>query len=118
MTIPPAGPTAQSPPSGCGGVNPLLRRGRAVDPSIAAGGGGGGYGGGYGGYAAATAPYNSGGFVQPEQAGSMFGGQQAAAPVANIFTPEPMMGGGGMMGSMMPGHGKEFIVKTCRVTVN
>merc|ERR1719325_164516 len=41
---PPAAPPA-SESAASAGSNPLLRRGRAVDPSIAAGAGSGGYGG-------------------------------------------------------------------------
>jgi len=51
MAAPPAVPTFEPPPpsseasvSSSSSSNPLLKRGRAVDPSIAAGGGGGGYG--------------------------------------------------------------------------
>jgi hypothetical protein len=97
-TFPPAAAPSIQSPSGVGG-NPLLKRGRAVDPSIAAPQGG--YGGGGGGYGyAAAAPYNSGGFVQPEQQQQ----QHLYNPVApaNIFTPEPLAGSIGTL----PGHGK------------
>jgi hypothetical protein len=103
IPVPPAVPTfppvpessVQSPPAS---GNPLLRRGRAVDPSIAAPGGVGGYGGGYGG-GASYGGY-SGGFVQPEPQAmpAMYGGG-GGGPA--IFTPEPAGAGG-----MMPGHGK------------
>ena len=69
-------PTMQPPPpssdatAGPAPSNPLKRRGRAVDPSIAAGGGyGGGYGGGQYGHHQPQPPmgdpYNSGGYQAP-----------------------------------------------------
>jgi hypothetical protein len=79
----------------------LLKRGRAVDPSIAAPGGGYGGAGGYGYTGAAATPYNSGGFVQPEP--QQMYNPMAQQQTANIFTPEPL--GGGSIGAL-PGQGK------------
>ena len=87
-------PTLQPPPpsseSSAPVANPLLRRGRAVDPSIAPGGGGG-YGqyGQYGQPQPLSDPYNTG-YQQPSYT--------EAASQPHFFTPEA----GGAVSSMAP----------------
>ena len=98
---PPPAFEAPAPPSASSdtvssGANPLLRRGRAVDPSISAPVG---FGGNYGG-----------GYMQPQQPPvsdpySYGGGQQfhdpaMTAPAPAIFTPEsPVSGGQNLLGA-------------------
>ena len=87
---PPAAPPA-SESAASAGSNPLLRRGRAVDPSIAAGAGSGGYGG-YTNYMQPAA--------QPQQPPAPgFPGQYGGSgdgPAPALFTPGPAEPGPGL----------------------